>query len=255
MPFNEESGTRYELSWPSRDLLFSFYILGRGFMSTKKLKTKVIAVGLTGVVVSGVVLNQQYEIRQLEKDLQIQQNITDQKHNYTETLIDISTLKEQLNEECNFKVLDSTITIRHTYSYKRDSILGFKSEYKLVGTADFYYALTTNLSQATIMKVTENKIVIEVPRATIDEKAYHRVANSFVRLDLECSANILSNKQDAEKATRQWEDSFDTKGIEYVEKYMARDSVRNKIDQLTVRQVQALFEKLGYSQAIEVIIK
>lgn len=224
-------------------------------MSTKKLKTKVIAVGLTGVVVSGVVLNQQFEIRQLERDLQIQQNITDQKHNYTETLIDISTLKEQLNEECNFKVLDSTITIRHTYSYKRDSILGFKSEYKLVGTADFYYALTTNLSKATIMKVTENKIVIEVPRATIDEKAYHRVANSFVRLDLECSANILSNKQDAEKATRQWEDSFDTKGIEYVEKYMARDSVRNKIDQLTIRQVQALFEKLGYSQAIEVIIK
>lgn len=224
-------------------------------MSTKKLKTKVIAIGLTGVVVSGVVLNQQIEIKQLERDLQIQQNITDQKHNYTETLIDISTLKEQLNEECNFKVLDSTITIRHTYSYKRDSILGFKSEYKLVGTADFYYALTTNLSQATIMKVTENKIVIEVPRATIDEKAYHRVANSFVRLDLECSANILSNKQDAEKATRQWEDSFDTKGIEYVEKYMARDSVRNKIDQLTVRQVQALFEKLGYSQAIEVIIK
>ena len=224
-------------------------------MSAKKLKTKVIAVGLTGIVISGVVINQQFEIRQLERDLQIQQNITDQKHNYTETIIDISSLKERLNEECSFKVLDSTINIRHTYSYKRDSILGFKSEYKLVGTADFYYALTTNLSQATIMKATENKIVIEVPRATIDEKAYHRVANSFVRLDLECSANILSNKQDAEKATRQWEDSFDTKGIEYVEKYMARDSVRNKIDQLTVRQVQALFEKLGYSQAIEVIIK
>ena len=224
-------------------------------MSTKKLKTKVIAVGLTGVVISGVIINQQYEINQLEKDLQIQQNITDQKYNYTETSIDITTLKEQLNEKCNFKVLDSTINIRHTYSYKRDSIFGFKSEYKLVGTADFYYALTTDLSQSTITKATRDKIVIEVPRATIDEKAYHRVANSFVRLDLECSANILSNKQDAEKATRQWEDSFDTKGIEYVEKYMARDSVRNKIDQLTVRQVQALFEKLGYSQAIEVIIK
>ena len=224
-------------------------------MSAKKIKTKVIAVGLTGVIISGVVINQQFEIRQLERDLQIQQNITDQKHNYTETSIDITTLKERLNEECNFKVLDSTINIRHTYSYKRDSILGFKSEYKLVGTADFYYAIATNLSQSTIIKATRDKIVIEVPRATIDEKAYHRVANSFVRLDLECSANILSNKQDAEKATRQWEDSFDTKGIEYVEKYMARDSVRNKIDQLTVRQVQALFEKLGYSQAIEVIIK
>lgn len=224
-------------------------------MGMKKLKTKVIAVGLTGVVISGVVLNQQYEIRQLEKDLQIQQNITDQKHNYTETMIDISTLKEQLNEECNFKVLDSTINIRHTYSYKRDSILGFKSEYKIVGTADFYYALTTDLSQSTIMKATENKIIVEVPRAKIDEKAYHRVANSFIRLDHECSANILSSKQDAEKATRQWEDSFDTKGIEYVEKYMARDSIQNKIDQLTVHQIQTLFEKLGYTQTIEVIIK
>lgn len=224
-------------------------------MGMRKLKTKVIAVGLTGVVVSGVVLNQQYEIRQLEKDLQIQQNITDQKHNYTETMIDISTLKERLNEECNFKVLDSTINIRHTYSYKRDSILGFKSEYKIVGTADFYYALTTDLSQSTITKATENKIIIEVPRAKIDEKAYHRVANSFIRLDHECSANILSSKQDAEKATRQWEDSFDTKGIEYVEKYMARDNIQNKIDQLTVHQVQTLFEKLGYTQAIEVVIK
>ena len=224
-------------------------------MGAKKLKTKVIAVGLTGVVVSGVVLNQQFEIRQLEKDLQIQQNITDQKHNYTETIIDISSLKEQLNEECSFKVLDSTINIRHTYSYKRDSILGFKSEYKLVGTADFYYALVTDLSQSTIMKATDEKIIIEVPRAKIDEKAYHRVANSFVRLDHECSANILSNKKDAERATRQWEDSFDTKGIEYVEKYMARDSIQHKIDQLTVRQVQTLFEKLGYTQAIEVVIK
>ena len=224
-------------------------------MSMNKLKTKVIAVSLTGVVISGVVLNQQYEINQLEKELQIQQNIADQKYNYTETLIDISSIKERLNEECNFKVLDSTINIRHTYSYKRDSILGFKSEYKLVGTADFYYALTTDLSQSTIVKATDAKIVIEVPRAKIDEKAYHRVANSFVRLDHECSANILSNKQDAEKATRQWEDSFDTKGIEYVENYMTRDSVQNKIDKLTIRQVQTLFEKLGYTQAIEVIIK
>ena len=146
-------------------------------MGTKKLKTKVIAVGLTGVVVSGVVLNQQFEIRQLERDLQIQQNIADQKHNYTETSIDITTLKERLNEECNFKVLDSTINIRHTYSYKRDSILGFKSEYKLVGTADFYYAIATDLSQSTIVKATRDKIIIEVPRAKIDEKAYHRVAN------------------------------------------------------------------------------
>lgn len=223
-------------------------------MNMKNVNKKIVAVGLTGVIVSGVVLNQQYEISKLEKDLQIQQNITDQKHNYTETLINISTLREQLNEECNFKVLDGSINIRHTYVYKRDSILGFKSEYKLVGTADFYYALTVDLSQSDIIKATDKKIIIEVPRALIDEGAYHRVANSFVRLDNECSTNIFANKMDAEKATRQWEDSFDTKGVEYVEKYMSRENVQNKIDQLTVRQVKILLEKLGYSQSIDVKI-
>lgn len=224
-------------------------------MNTKNLGKKVIAVSLTGVIVSGVVLNQQYEINRLEKDLQIQQNMTDQRHNYTETLIDISSIKERLNEECNFKVLDGTINIRHTYVYKRDSILGFKSQYKITGTADFYYALTVDLSQAEIVNATKNSIVIEVPRAKIDKSAYHRVANSFVRLDSDCSTNILSNKHDAERATRQWEDSFDTKGIEYVEKYMNRDSVQEKIDKLTVHQVKVLFEKLGYPQNVEVIIK
>lgn len=221
----------------------------------KDLNKKFIATTLAGVVVSGVVLNQQFEIKKLEKDLQIQQNITDQKHNYTETLIDISSLKEQLNEECNFKVLDGTINIRHTYVYKRDSILGFKSEYKLVGIADFYYAFTVDLSKANITKATDKKIVIEVPKAQIDEKSYHRIANSFVRINEECDTNILANKADAEKATRQWEDSFDTKGIEYVQSYTARENIQNRLNQHTIHQVKSLLQKLGYSQDIEVMIK
>ena len=224
-------------------------------MNTKNLGKKAAAVGLSGAVLTGVFLNQQYEINKLEEDLYIQKNMTEQKHNYTETIIDVTTLKERLNEECNFKVLDSTINIRHTYVYKRDSILGFKSEYKLTGRADFYYALTVDLSQSKIIRATDKKIVVEVPKAKIDNKAYHRVANSFVRLDDECSTNILANKNDAERATRQWEDSFDTKGVEYVQNYMERENIQNRVDKLTVRQVQILLEKLGYSQDVEVLIK
>lgn len=223
-------------------------------MNTKNFGKKAAAIGLSGVVLSGVFLNQQYEINKLEEDLQIQKNITDQKYNYTETILDVTSLKERLNEECNFKVLDGSINIRHTYVYKRDSILGFKSQYRLTGKADFYYALTVDLSKSTIIRATDKTITIEVPRAKIDEKAYHRVANSFVRIDAECDTNILANKRDAETATRQWEDSFDTKGIEYVQNYMTRENIRNTVDQHTVRQVKLLLEKLGYSQNIEVKI-
>lgn len=221
-------------------------------MNTKNFGKKAAAIGLSGVVLSGVFLNQQYEINKLEEDLQIQKNITDQKYNYTETILDVTSLKERLNEECNFKVLDGSINIRHTYVYKRDSILGFKSQYKLTGKADFYYALTVDLSKSTIIRATDKTITIEVPRAKIDEKAYHRVANSFVRIDAECDTNILANKRDAETATRQWEDSFDTKGVEYIQKYMTRENIRNTVDQHTIRQVKLLLEKLGYSQNIEV---
>lgn len=221
-------------------------------MNTKNFGKKAAAIGLSGVVLSGVFLNQQYEINKLEEDLQIQKNITDQKYNYTETILDVTSLKERLNEECNFKVLDGSINIRHTYVYKRDSILGFKSQYKLTGKADFYYALTVDLSKSTIIRATDKTITIEVPRAKIDDKAYHRVANSFVRIDAECDTNILANKRDAETVTRQWEDSFDTKGVEYIQKYMTRENIRNTVDQHTIRQVKLLLEKLGYSQNIEV---
>ena len=221
-------------------------------MNTKNFGKKAAAIGLSGVVLSGVFLNQQYEINKLEEDLQIQKNITDQKYNYTETILDVTSLKERLNEECNFKVLDGSINIRHTYVYKRDSILGFKSQYKLTGKADFYYALTVDLSKSTIIRATDKTITIEVPRAKLDDKAYHRVANSFVRIDAECDTNILANKRDAETATRQWEDSFDTKGVEYIQKYMTRENIRNTVDQHTIRQVKLLLEKLGYSQNIEV---
>ena len=221
-------------------------------MNTKNFGKKAAAIGLSGVVLSGVFLNQQYEINKLEEDLQIQKNITDQKYNYTETILDVTSLKERLNEECNFKVLDGSINIRHSYVYKRDSILGFKSQYKLTGKADFYYALTVDLSKSTIIRATDKTITIEVPRAKIDDKAYHRVANSFVRIDAECDTNILANKRDAETATRQWEDSFDTKGVEYIQKYMTRENIRNTVDQHTIRQVKLLLEKLGYSQNIEV---
>jgi hypothetical protein len=109
-----------------------------------------------------------------------------------------------------------------------------------------------DLSKSTIIRATDKTITIEVPRAKIDDKAYHRVANSFVRIDAECDTNILANKRDAETATRQWEDSFDTKGVEYIQKYMTRENIRNTVDQHTIRQVKLLLEKLGYSQNIEV---
>lgn len=216
---------------------------------------KVIAIVMAIMLAVGGFLNQQRKINDLQKQIYIEQNMTDQRFNYSETEIDISTLEEEMNQQCDFKVLDGTINIKHTYVYERDSILGLKSRYKLVGTADFYYALNVNLSNARITKATKDKITMEIPRAFIDEKACHRVANTFIRLTDECDDNILSNKEDTERATRQWEDTFDTKGLQYVQEYYNYAGVQNKAQEATIHQIKTLMEELGYSQSLEVIVK
>jgi len=225
-------------------------------MNFKKYASKkVIAIVMAVMIALGGFFNQNHKINDLQKELYIQQNMTDQKYNYTETELDISTLEEKLNEECEFKVLDGTINIKHTYVYQRDSLLGLKSKYKLTGTADFYYAMIVNLSQAEITKATRQKITIEVPRAIMDEDACHRVTNTFVRMEDECDDNFLANKEDTERATRQWEDTFDTKGLQYVQEYFNYADVQYRAEQATVHQIKALLEELGYSQSLEVIVK
>lgn len=225
-------------------------------MNFKKYASKkVIAVLMSAMLILGGFFNQQHKINELQKQLYIQENMTDQKYNYTETEIDISTLKEEMNKQCNFKVFDGTINIKHTYVYQRDSILGLKSKFKLVGTADYYYAMIINLQQAEITKATAKKIVMEVPRAEIDKPACHRVANTFVRMDDECDANLLANRNDTERATRQWEDTFDIKGLQYVEEYYQYYEQQSKLERATVHQIKTLLEELGYSQSLEVIVK
>ena len=241
---------------PTAFTLLFIFIKGDGLVNFKKYASKkVIAILMAVMVTLGGFFNQQHKINDLQKELYIQQNMTDQKYNYTETEIDISTLKEEMNKQCNFKVFDGTINIKHTYVYQRDSILGLKSKYKLVGTADYYYAVTVNLGLANITKATDKKIVMEVPRAEIDKMACHRVPNTFIRMTDECDDNLLSNKNDAERATRQWEDTFDAKGLQYVEEYYNYFYQQRKIENNTILQIKALLEELGYSQSLEIIVK
>ena len=221
----------------------------------KYASNKVIATVLSIMLVVGGFFHQQHKIDELERQIYIEQHMTDQRYNYTETEIDLTSLKEAMNERCQFKIFDGSINIKHTYVYQRDSLLGLKSRFKLVGTADYYYSMFVNLQQAQITKATANRIVMEVPKAEIDKPACHRVANTFIRMEDECDANLLANRNDTERATRQWEDTFDTKGLQYLDDYYKYADQQDKLEKATVHQIKTLLEELGYSQSLKVIIK
>ena len=192
---------------------------------------------------------QHKKIKQLEKDLYIQTEQTEQRYNYTETEIDISSIKEKFNQEKKYELLSGTVNIKHSYNYERDSILGMKSRCKLTGTANFYYQYVINLSSYKILQCTNDNIKISIDKPYLNEESCHRENNSFYRIDDECSNNILSNKNDMEKITRGWEDTFDIKGIKYIKDYYKDDYLMNKANEIVVE----LLRELGYKQRIQIV--
>lgn len=225
-------------------------------MKFKKYASKsVVAILLATVLLLGTFFNQHRKINDLQRELYIQRNMTEQKYNYTETSVDVDSIQANINKICEYKILDGTVNIKHTYHYVRDGLLGMKHDCRLTGTADFYYELTTNLRTARVLKADTKEILIEVKYPTINEAACHRVANTFLRMDSECSSDLLTNKQDTEKTTRHWEDTFDKKGAEYIREYYTYDSIIDKTTETTIEQIELLFKELGYDQNINVIIK
>lgn len=192
---------------------------------------------------------QHKKIKQLEKDLYIQTEQTEQRYNYTETEIDISSIKEKFNQEKKYELLSGTVNIKHSYNYERDSILGMKSRCKLTGTANFYYQYVINLSSYKILQCTNDNIKISIDKPYLNEESCHRENNSFYRIDDECSSNILSNKDDMEKITRGWEDTFDTKGIKYIKDYYEDEYLINKANNIIIE----LLRELGYKQRIQIV--
>ena len=192
---------------------------------------------------------QHKKIKQLEKDLYIQTEQTEQRYNYTETEIDISSIKEKFNQEKKYELLSGTVNIKHSYNYERDSILGMKSRCKLTGTANFYYQYVINLSSYKILQCTNDNIKISIDKPYLNEESCHRENNSFYRIDDECSNNVLSNKNDMEKITRGWEDTFDTKGIKYIKDYDEDDYLINKANNIVIE----LLRELGYKQRIQIV--
>lgn len=215
----------------------------------KKIRN-VIITSLIGISILFTSIFMQHKtIKRLEKDLYIQTEMTDQKYNYTETTIDTSSIKEKFNQEKKYEIFNGVVNIKHSYNYERDSFLGMKSKCKLTGTANFYYQYVINLSSYKILESTNNKIKISIDKPYLNDESCHRKKNSFYRIDDECSNNILSNKEDMEKVTRHWEDTFDTKGVKYIKEYYDEEYLENKSKEMIIE----LLRELGYKQRIEII--
>lgn len=220
----------------------------------KYASKKVVAVVLTMMVTLGNIFIQNKQIKNLKNQLSNTQVTIEQMHDNSQTVIDPATIQAKLNKQCEFKILDGTINIKHTYNYEREGFMGIDHNKVLTGTADFYYQITTDLRNAQVIDANDKTIIVTINEAQINKKACHRVSDTFIRMDDECTQSLMTNKKDVEIATRLWEDSFDKKGYDYVYEYYNFSDVRSNLNRQTEEQIKILFEELGYKQDVEVVM-
>lgn len=219
----------------------------------KYTSKKVTAIVLSLLIITGGLINQIQKNYKLKQSLYSHTRISE--YAYSDTNIDVDSLKCKLNDMRQYKVMDGTINVKHKYSNQRESIFGLKSEYTLVGTADFYYEYTVDFKD---IKITNdfNKIYLEIKRPKLNTETCHRVANTFIRMNDECSDNLLTNKSDVEITTRQWEDTFDIKCVQMIEDYYRTSDMQLQLDTITVEQIESLLVEFGYSRDdINIVIK
>lgn len=220
----------------------------------KYASAKVIAILSATLILFGSMFYQHKTINELRSQNETQQTKIEQLTNHSKTFIDIKSIETKLNSQCEFKIKHGKVNIKHTYEYTREGFLGMEHKNKIVGTADLYYELTTDLRYAKVTYADCDQINVVVQLPEINDKACHRVVGTFRRMDDECSQSILSNRLDAQTALNHWEDTFDIKGIEQIKEYYTYGDARQNLINETEEQIDILFRELGYNQHVNVTV-
>ena len=165
------------------------------------------------IIVASIFNFQANKIKDLEHQLTIKAEVEQQERAYSETKLATHSIKEVFNKECDFKILDGTASISHTYTLEEQAMLGIVKRETISGTATCYYQYSVPLDKAVVVH-DKNKIIITLPKATLDQEATHRVANTFLLDEEKSSSSLFSNKYVAQKAMRYWEDTYDKRANE-----------------------------------------
>lgn len=202
---------------------------------------KVIIGTVAGLVIIAACLlsYQSKKIDNLEHDLFIKQEATEQEFDYTETEALAKTIEETLNYEGKFLVFAGSVNIKHKYILNDQTILGIKQTETLSATANCYYEYTVALNQA---KVTAKgkTINIELPKVILNEEATHRIPNTMHIIEDETDSSFFSTKAKAQKAARYWEDTFDKRANERIVSLYEEQELQD----MAIVQVKHMIETL-----------
>ena len=210
---------------------------------TKNLRNKIIASILVFVTLLGGGIGFKYQhdqINNLKYQLELKQMKEERATDYTISSYDTKNIEFKFNEIKEYKIMDSAISMKHKYIYTDEAFLGLHRKAILTGNVNIYFQYNVSLVDAEI-KETNDEIIINISKAYLDKDTVHIIPNTFIRIEDECSHNILSNYESGRKVQQYWNESAVENSYKYIEEYF-NDS--KKIDAYTKEQIKELVQTL-----------
>ena len=188
---------------------------------TKNLRNKIIAGVLVFVTLLGGGIgykHQRDQINNLKYQLELKQMKEERATDYTISSYDTKNIEFKFNEIKEYKVMSSTISMKHKYLYEDEAFLGFHRKATLTANANIYFQYNVSLATADI-KETNDEITITLSKAYLDKDTVHIVPNTFVRIEDECSHNLLSNYEQGRKVQQYWTESAIDNSYKHIDEY------------------------------------
>ena len=223
-------------------------------MLNKRISKKAFIKVISGLLIFVTVLTgfafQNHKIKSLEEDLYFKHRVEERASDITITKYDKKSIQTKFNSIQEYKIFSSIISVKHRYDFEEEAIFGFHRRATLTGNANVYFQYNISLADAYITE-TDNKITIELNKVYLDRDTVNIVPNSFIRLDDECSKNLLVKYETGEKVMDYWNQSLIEKSYGYIEENF-NDSV--KIQSYAIKEVKDLVKTIT-NKNVEVIFK
>ena len=216
---------------------------------SKYVRKKVVAIMMAFVLAIGVLIGYKHQtnkINDLKQQLKLKQELDEQSRGYTESILDIKSIKGEFNKLNDYPILKNyKITMEHTYDYMKDGVLGMKRKATLSGTATCVYDVDVRLSNANIFLDSRNVLNVELERPFLDKDSVHIEQNTFLMNEKKSNLNMWMRREDSQELQRYWNNSFNIRAIDKLEDYYNEQYQRNRLDSIAKQEVGGLLRTLN----------
>lgn len=215
----------------------------------KKIRNRIIAGVLIfmTVLTSGTIIYQRHQMNEMHHQLQLKQQIENQQvRGFTESKLNISTIKGEFNRLQDYPILKNyKVTMNHSYIFKKDAPLGFHRKGVLKGSATVVYDIDVRLADAEITEGENGLIYIKLEKPFLNKESVHMQTDTLIIDEDKSEMNMLCRDKEGKEIMQYFMNTFVTSATEKLEEHYKDDYQQKKLDSIAKQEIGRLLDTLG----------